>query len=224
MNSNLLLYLQKILSKTTSISSSVSSVLQSLPPIATEVSSINNKCSEISGGVTTVEENLGNIDTSLAIVKEGVNGYYPDQFVTVNDNMSSSSFKTIVNASGKGRLFVVLPSCSGEVKVSISIDGVEIIFSDNGPNYNKAGSAIINPNWIMSKESSSYDCILPNTYIYFESLSDVRIASKNDSGTFSKTWFLAESGIPFESSLIIKHKRVSGNYSLTTRVVYTLDD
>ncbi len=50
MNSNLLLYLQKILNKTTSIGSSVSSVLQSLPPIATEVSSINNKCSEISGG------------------------------------------------------------------------------------------------------------------------------------------------------------------------------
>ncbi len=176
------------------------------------------------GGVTTVEENLGNIDTSLAIVKEGVNGYYPDQFVTVNDNMSSSSFKTIVNASGKGRLFVVLPNCSGEVEVSIVIDGREILFSDNSPGYNEAGCAIINPQWITSKDSSSYDCILPNTHLYYEHLEQTRIASKSDSGTFSKTWFLAESGIPFESSLIIKHKRVSGNYSLTTRVVYTLDD
>lgn len=175
------------------------------------------------GGVTTVEESLGNIDTSLAIVKEGVNGYYPDQFVKVKDTMSSSSFKTIVNASGKGRLFVVLPNCSGEVEVSISIDGVEMTFSDNNPNYNEAGSAIINPNWIMNKETSSYDCLLPYAYLYFESLSDVRIASKNDSGTFSKTWFLTQSGIPFESSLIIKHKRVSGKYSLTTTVAYTLD-
>ena len=176
------------------------------------------------GGVTTVEESLGNIDTSLSVVKEGVNGYYPNQFVSVKDNMSSSSFKTIVNASGKGRLFVVFPNCSGSVEVSISIDGREMTFSDSSPGYNEAGSAIINPNWIMGKNSSSYECLLPNTYLYFDSLDEVRIASKSDSGTFTKTWFFTETGIPFESNLTIKHRRVSGNYSLTTTVIYTLDD
>lgn len=159
----------------------------------------------------------------MANIQQKAGDYFPSQCVYVSASNGSKTYKNIVDIKGKGRVFVVLPESSSPAEIKITIDGREIIFSDDEPNYNVAGCCLFYQDWIVSETSSEYDTLGLST-LYSAGLEKVVLASENDVGTFSRTWFMTKHGVPFEQSLKIEHKLTSGSYSVKTKVVYTLDE
>ena len=224
----------------------------SFDSIKNVLSTITTKVDNVRGGVdlnhtalTDLQQRLTAVEGSVGGLESSTYGYVPDSWRAVkNENITSSSFVDIVNITGKGRLHAATGASGGsEYEWKVTVDGVATTIKDQGRSgetysktfltdvqfivgveQNRGTVALLNThNETVSNMSGVYEPLFIPVYDS-EKRKNIRFVTNNlGENCTSPTLLLTRGGVPFNKSLRVQCRRVSGSNAVQCCASYSLN-